>query len=278
MSQRGAILIISHKEQLSSVEVQSLQQCFRLLPSVDTYIITKKSNRLDAYQQLSDSLKFYLVEDEHLNTYEAFNAFKQSASLYKDFLQYDYVLFYELDAWIFSDQLDYWMNQGYAYVAPPWFSSLNECDPNATFIGVGNGGFSLRHVAKTYSLLKRVKQVRTLNKFWKQSGINKLWAFDKFLLRFNFYFKIAKFWELPYILDEALLQEDVFICYRAASFFSDYPIATPEVALQFGFEVNPAVLYERNHRQLPFGCHAWQKYDPDFWKPFIPVETTQPIS
>ena len=40
-------------------------------------------------------------------------------------------------------------------------------------------------------------------------------------------------------------------------------------ALRFSFEVNPKSLYKMNNDKLPFGCHGWRKYDPDFWKQFI---------
>lgn len=56
-----------------------------------------------------------------------------------------------------------------------------------------------------------------------------------------------------------------------ASFFirNDFNIAPVEIALKFSFETTPKQLYKRNNEQLPFGCHAWEKYDPEFWKPFI---------
>lgn len=41
-------------------------------------------------------------------------------------------------------------------------------------------------------------------------------------------------------------------------------------AIKFAFEKNPSKLYIRNSRQLPFGCHAFMKYEYiDFWKEHI---------
>lgn len=45
-----------------------------------------------------------------------------------------------------------------------------------------------------------------------------------------------------------------------------FKVAPTEVALGFAFETQVRKCYERNHFQLPFGCHAWTKYDLDFWK------------
>ena len=38
-------------------------------------------------------------------------------------------------------------------------------------------------------------------------------------------------------------------------------------------EVSPRLCFERNHRQLPFGCHAWARYDGAFWEPHLLKES-----
>jgi len=42
------------------------------------------------------------------------------------------------------------------------------------------------------------------------------------------------------------------------------PLASEAVA--FAFEAHPEYLFELNQQQLPFGCHAWQRYNPEFWE------------
>ena len=37
-------------------------------------------------------------------------------------------------------------------------------------------------------------------------------------------------------------------------------------ALEFSFEAMPSYLYKLNNNVLPFGCHAFEKYETDFWK------------
>ena len=53
---------------------------------------------------------------------------------------------------------------------------------------------------------------------------------------------------------------------------SRYALSKPDPveAIRFAFERFPSELYELNHHQLPFGCHAWKKYQYDsFWSEFI---------
>jgi hypothetical protein len=39
--------------------------------------------------------------------------------------------------------------------------------------------------------------------------------------------------------------------------------------LSFAFEKNPQISYSLLEDSLPFGCHAWEKYNPSFWQKFI---------
>lgn len=42
-----------------------------------------------------------------------------------------------------------------------------------------------------------------------------------------------------------------------------------EKGLGFSFEQSPDYLLRQNNNTLPFGCHAWWKYNMDFWQPYI---------
>ena len=59
--------------------------------------------------------------------------------------------------------------------------------------------------------------------------------------------------------------EDVFWSFEAPKFDANFKVATAEEALPFAFEVAPRWCFEKNGRRLPFGCHAWPKYDREFW-------------
>ena len=71
-------------------------------------------------------------------------------------------------------------------------------------------------------------------------------------------------------LNKMTIPED-FFWGKIANFFSDdYLVAPEKDALQFSFECNPSYCYEKNKRQLPFGCHAWQlPKNRTFWEPII---------
>jgi hypothetical protein len=93
--------------------------------------------------------------------------------------------------------------------------------------------------------------------------------FESFIFLFRRSFKIKNLKSINDILLAPYLNEDFYLTQTLGNIFYDYKVATTEQAIKFSFEVNPSLLYEINNNQLPFGCHAWEKNDPDFWKQFI---------
>ena len=82
-------------------------------------------------------------------------------------------------------------------------------------------------------------------------------------------FKISNIDLLPHIVERNPRNEDFFWCMQVGKIFSDYKVAPVSEAIKFSFETNPELLFEKNNMQLPFGCHAWKRYDPIFWEKYI---------
>ena len=63
--------------------------------------------------------------------------------------------------------------------------------------------------------------------------------------------------------------EDNFFSFYNSALFKVAPIS---IALSFAFERQVRQSFELNGNRLPFGCHAWERYDYDFWQPYIERE------
>jgi hypothetical protein len=63
--------------------------------------------------------------------------------------------------------------------------------------------------------------------------------------------------------------EDGFFSVQAKMIDPAFKVAPYVVAARFSFEQKPARLYKLIGNMLPFGCHAWAKYNPQFWKEYI---------
>jgi hypothetical protein len=68
---------------------------------------------------------------------------------------------------------------------------------------------------------------------------------------------------------------DVFWARQATRYYPEFRIASVEDALRFAFEVEPRQCYGLNNNTLPFGCHAWGRYDRQFWEPFLLKDTVE---
>ena len=65
------------------------------------------------------------------------------------------------------------------------------------------------------------------------------------------------------------INEDIFWSYFSKNTNGKFNIPDFKTALKFAIEKNPKEAFELNNLTLPFGVHAWEKWDRAFWKPII---------
>ena len=78
-----------------------------------------------------------------------------------------------------------------------------------------------------------------------------------------------------YLLNSFKGFEDQFWSLVAPKNFNWFNVAGVQDAMDFSIEMQPRRVYEMNGQRLPFGCHAWWKYDFEFWKPHIEAQGYQ---
>jgi hypothetical protein len=177
-------------------------------------------------------------------------------------------LIYQPDAFVFRDELAYWCGTGYDYIGAPWFKDWNIADGNSSFIGVGNGGFSLRKVKSHLRVLHTFSYLTAPSELIRQFLDQKssLATLKKLLLaltiRNNTYARFNDYSD----------NEDIFWGMLAAKKFRYFNTPPFRTALRFSMEVNAEFLFRLNNAELPFGCHAWEKYNIAFWERFISPE------
>jgi hypothetical protein len=187
-----------------------------------------------------------------------------------------------LDAWVFKDELEFWCKKGYDYIGAPW-TGIHPYE-NERLLGVGNSGFSIRSIRNSIRTLKNIEILAILNQYKHYNWKGLLPRLPLLLFKLMVPFKYSKtsygfdinedlFWckYAPSLLDQ--IKYDSLILELAARLFikNNFKIAPEEIALQFSFETEGRKFYKLNNEKLPFGCHGWEKYEPDFWKEFIPV-------
>lgn len=256
------IIIPIYKIIPDKTEIISLHQCIKVLRNYPICIITHNSLNVSFYRsELQKSgivFTFEYFDESFFNDVSGYNRLMLSVDFYQRFKNYEYMLIYQLDAYVFRDELEYWCDKGYDYIGAPWFEGWHGALPNSPFVGVGNGGLSLRKIKKVNNLVQVLNLYIAIYKYLsKNKLLNRI--IDKNIIN---YFYIAGY----------NYQNEDFLIFNLSKRFKWFKIASYSEAYKFSFDVNPEVLYKINNNKLPFGCHGWQRYQyEEFWKQFINV-------
>jgi hypothetical protein len=256
-----AVIIPFYKETLTDFESMALQQGQNVLANHP--LIAIKPNRL-TLPEVAKQVPFAAIEsfdDHYFANIHGYNQLMLSTEFYERFLNYEFMLIYQLDAFVFSDQLLYWCNQGFDYIGAPWLRSIKHVDivkavkSNLKYYfhskydvqvdglpsimqfenRVGNGGFSLRRVKKFYEVTLN-RQI-SIQRYLANAGHN----------RYN----EDAFWSIEVNRKKKFLN-----------------IPGYKKAVSFAFELAPNRALRINNNKLPFGCHAWDRYL-EFWRPYF---------
>ncbi|MET0570520.1 MAG: DUF5672 family protein [Pedobacter agri] len=261
---KACVVIPLYTDQISEFEKISMQQCFRILERHNIYFVIPK--KLESFIKNHDSVlnqqaSYQVFDNDFFTDIPAYNKLMKFNGFYQAFLNYDFMLIYQLDAFVFRDELDYWMKQGFDYIGAPLFDGHDDASKSAALVGQGNGGFSLRNIKKCHQIVSKFKRLHFARSFddIKPGLLITAYRYLKHQIIYNYS-------GYPF---QPLINEDLFWAELIPNTFANFKVPSPQEAMKFSFEVNPDVLFTVNNEKLPFGCHAWWKYDLAFWKPII---------
>lgn len=253
-NKKAVIVIPVYKNELNENERFSLERCKKILYQYPIVFVAPETSNFN-YTQNYEIIKF---PDHYFHDIVGYNSLMLSSEFYQKFQMYDYMLLYQLDAFVFSDQLLYWCNQDLDYIGAAWvgqkrgfrsgikyakqvkeyinsLKNQQNYDKNLrldflAFKNVGNGGFSLRKIATFLSLTQKYKD-----------------------------------WTIKII--ENNIPEDTFWGVLVNLYQpKTLKIASYKQGIKFAFEMNPSRTYKLNWWRLPFGCHDFEDWEPEFWQ------------
>lgn len=249
------VAIPIYRSWLDEVEEIALQRACDVLGNSPLVIVKPESLDLSDIAQRYPALSLKSFPDHYFKGIAGYNRLMLSYEFYSAFDDAQYVLIYQLDAYVFTDELKAWCEKGYDYVAAPWLKrplykwpiisswmrfmlkrahSSGKRSKQDLYDKVGNGGFSLRKVESFKRVLS--EQRKQVEHYLAQPRHH-------------------------------LYNEDVFWALEPKEF--NYP--SPAEAIKFSFDKYPSYCYRLNGCMLPFGCHAWYKRKMKrFWRKFIP--------
>lgn len=269
---KSIIVIPVYKTIITSEEKQSLKQCMKILGTHRICLVCPKSLNTTIYHETAGvKLPCKRFSDVFFNSIDGYNRLMTSHTFYQRFCEYEYMLIYQLDAWVFRDELDAWCQKGYEYIGAPWFEKHLSHEEGYKLWCTGNGGLSLRKVSAFIRVTNPRLKIKSCKEIFRDE-YHSIRDLGHCILRcmsplignntMRHYMKQVR----------QHMWEDGFFSYGLESTRHRLNIPTPEEAAWFSFEVSPKYLFnEVTHGKLPFGCHAWKKYQyEEFWKQYIP--------
>lgn len=262
----AVVVPMPNRSELTPDEKISFRHLLHFLGGYDKYLVVPKSLKLNY-----PSFGIKRFSDKFFGSTKAYTKLILHPSFYEAFSEYRYILVYHLDALVFSDQLLEWCGADLDLIGAPWIKH-----PQAPFAGmpafegkVGNGGFSLVNIESSLRVIYSPRYHLHPPSYWEKSYGSKpahvkLFHLPKKYLKHLRIFNNAR-WEMARWNGSA----DNFWTNRANHYYPEFKIASVETALRFAFECMPRYCFELTNHKLPFGCHAWARYDREFWEPYL---------
>lgn len=269
--QEVAVVIPVYKAGMTAFERISFDRCLEVLRKYPLILAAPENLDVSGYLCAHKDIKVVRFDPAYFAGIHGYNRLMLSPCFYQAFREYRYILIYQLDAFVFSDQLEAWCAQGYDYVGAPWIDSCNAYAVNSSsFVrSVLDEQFDLSNPSAVKRALRRFLRsvlhgvapgyVHGLNTAVGNGGLS-LRKTSTFLNCLAVWKGAARRWQG---------NEDIFWSFYISTYNPFYRLPKLETALQFAFEVDPARCYALNENQLPFACHAWDDHQVDFWRPIF---------
>lgn len=231
-----AVVVPVWRAKLTADERCSLEQLQRVLGNYPRFFVAPLSLQ-PAYGRLGRGFQTTRFPDSFFRNYRSYSHLLLSPSFYEAFAAYEYILIYQLDAFVFSDRLRDFCAQGYDYIgAPVRYSAPVWRLADAR---VGNGGLSLR----------RVSSCRRIARLFAEGCMPRL------------------LWEVLSANEDA--------CFAWAGRQPELAFHVPSgcEAMEFAIQGGGRHVAQRlASGWRPFGCHGWPKEADALWRPLL-VET-----
>ena len=231
-----AVLIPIYKSELDEDELFSVKTSLSNLQGHDIYWVAPEGLDLSYYNRNFGVITPYFFDPEYFKNIAGYNKLLTSTFFYETFIKYEFCLICQPDAIVLKPELNEWLEKPYDYIGAPWPNGYSlKINTNQIQVSegvtctafVGNGGLSLRRNIACIELLQEFPEISAT---WRHLGH----AEDLF---FSLLGTISMKFNIPNIM----------------------------IAANFSHDIDPIHVQNLINGRIPFGIHAWQKYEKEFW-------------
>ena len=248
------IIIPVYKNELDCVEKISLKRLYDVIGTkgYDIYLVCPPSLDKTQYDAIYPGMDTECFDAKYFTDTAAYSQLCISYDFYNRFSDYEYILIYQLDCYLFTDDIAEWCSRGYDYIGAPivstdcgWTTLKKKNEKTTWQPYVGNGGLSLR-------------KIDTFKEITDPDG------------EFRRYYKLT---------DDTLSVvrwEDKYFC---NDLYDYYKLRIPrwDIACSFALDMSVDVIYNYlGWKGQPMGIHSvdknirwWKKHIPEFADPDV---------
>ncbi len=247
------VVVPIYKDEISVEELVSVKRLCELIHPENIKLVCPDSLVVEKLPEILSNVRVERFADHYFESVSGYNKLMLEIDFYKRFINYKYILIYQLDCYLFSSRLDEFTTLDFDYIGAPWprkniyrlFAKVYPLDLRLGGIcrlllgkstTVGNGGFSLRKVDAFIKVLKKLN--------WRL----KSWKFN----------------------------EDLFYSHCAPLYCKGFKVSDEKTAVKFGLDQEPKEFIDKYGLDKPLGCHGWNQYEKSvyseatrFWKAHI---------
>lgn len=176
MKNKCCVVIPIYKkfENLNDFEKKTLERTIALMSGKYSIIfVCHNGFETCGYASNDHSVFFYFFDKKYFYSVYGYNELMLSDIFYETFNNYDYMLLVQLDAFIFQNKLEDFLDLGYDYIG-----CLHYTPYTKNKLIDGNGGFSLRKIDAFITASKSIKKDLN-NKFDWEDILYSYWYKDK---------------------------------------------------------------------------------------------------
>ena len=273
--QKCVIVVPVYLSKMSQTDRTSFDALCRVLGSswpiaIATHSAVSLSEHQAIARRYGVSLRVELFDARFFAGLHGYNKLMLSPDFYRRFAESEYMLIYQLDVYVFRDELADWCNRGYDYIGGPLFALRHVRNTTKDAV-VGNGGCSLRRISTMLRVLQG-EGWHTLRWVFTYRiprhpyvVLRRRFLYRTMLLAMGIGFRPLSDWITHFVA------EDLFFSIALRGTPLELKVPPVSEAWQFAYNIAPQFWHEQNGRRLPFCCHAWPAQYQIFWHQYIPL-------
>jgi hypothetical protein len=177
------ILVPVWKPYLNFHEQHAIQQLYKVLSpdKYDIFLIGPEYLNETWYKENLKYVSLVRFWDSYFATNISYSKLMLNSGFYNSFRDYEFMLIYQTDAWVFKDDLMEWVAKGYDYIGAPFMFRYPSSHGGAVKKRMynGNGGVSLRNIEVMIEQLGRWGGKINLDGIYEDILISEQFNFNK---------------------------------------------------------------------------------------------------